>query len=113
MKRVILIALIVLAVLFVLWALFYPTEADAHPRPCGPARGYVGLLERTHGETLSAIGVTTNGHRFAIVSSKTGTWSALVMNPNTRTACLLEAGDGFEIIKRPEPEGAPASWGRQ
>ncbi len=63
-------------------------------------------LATKFGEVVQSRAITQQGHMFEVfVSHETGTWSAVMTNPNG-FACMVSAGQGFEnVALLPDPAG--------
>ena len=70
-------------------------QADA-PR-CAPHADMLALLAKHYGEAPKAVGIVNAARFIEILSSKSGTFTILVTQPDG-TACILAAGRDFEDV---------------
>ena len=82
-----------------------PWPAAAHPLPCSPREDVLAQLERKFGERPVAIGIANTGGLLELVATPSGsTWTVIVSTPQG-ISCLLAAGQNWQDIVPPEPEG--------
>lgn len=74
-------------------ALLIATSASAQGVPrCGDSKLMAETLAERYGEMPTAFGIQGNGTMLQLyVSSKTGTWTAVISMPN-KTSCIIAAG---------------------
>ncbi len=81
-----------------------PPQAGGTP-PCKPWRELAEELGRRYAERPVAFGLQSNGSLLQVFASEaTGTWTLVTMHPSG-TACLIGAGESWEIF--PEPNTDP------
>lgn len=79
-----------------------PTLAGAQGMLCGVRAEIVAELETRYGETRHSYGYAPRQGVFEVFVSESGTWTITLTNPNG-TACLMAAGEAFEVEKPIEP----------
>jgi len=68
----------------------------ATPR-CAPHADMLAVLAKQYGEAPQAIGIVNESRFVEVLSSKEGTFTILVTQPNGM-ACILAAGQDFEEV---------------
>ena len=64
---------------------------------CGERADFLAQLQKRHGETPSAIGLSSNGQVLEVLTSKGGSWTILITSPQGKT-CLVAAGEAWESL---------------
>ena len=67
---------------------------------CAPRANLVEKLKAEFNEEPDAVGVTTNGGLFEVLSSSEGTWTVLATGPNG-VSCLVLSGEGWQTRTEP------------
>ena len=71
--------------------------AQAGTPRCAPHADMLSVLAKKYSETPQAIGIVNGDHVIEVLSSKGGTFTILVTQPNGM-ACILAAGQDFEEV---------------
>ena len=80
-----------------------PAHAGGAP-PCKPWRELAAELGRRYAERPVALGLQSNGNLLQVFASEaTGTWTLVTMHPSG-TACLIGAGDSWDISPKPNAD---------
>ena len=80
-----------------------PPQAGGAP-PCKPWRELAEELGRRYAERPVAFGLQGNGNLLPVFASgATGTWTLVTMHPSG-TACLIGAGDSWEVFPKPNTD---------
>jgi len=80
--------------------LLAPTESSAQTQAsCGPRHELVKLLSDRYKEDPVGIGLSQPGQVLEVFASQAGTWSMVMTMPDGK-ACLIAAGDNWEMVTR-------------
>jgi hypothetical protein len=71
--------------------------AEANAPRCAPHADMLALLARHYGEVPQAVGLINQNRVVEVLSSRQGTFTILVTQPNGMT-CILAAGQDFEEV---------------
>lgn len=98
-------ALVAVFVIVALFGLTVATVGYGHELSClkdgATAFEY---LEKRHGETVAVQGVTNTGWAFFVATNpETLSWTAFAINPQNGFACMIDSGDGLELIEPKVP----------
>ena len=75
------------------------------PVTCGPSEQYLEVIREEYGEELIWMSegiAVSNGSKLynsLWVNHKTQTWSFVVVNKATQTACVFTSGEGFQFFE--------------
>ena len=86
----------ILCVALILQAMF-PNPAAAAQLSCGDRAQIVATLEQHYAEKSKAIGVSSEGAVFEVLTSAEGSWTLLVSFADNRT-CVIATGEAWEIL---------------
>lgn len=64
---------------------------------CTDRDSMVKHLGDRHSESRQALGLVSNGNMIEVLTSKSGSWSIIITNPQG-VACLVAAGEAWESI---------------
>lgn len=71
----------------------------ASAQVCGKHEDFAKTLEKDHGETLAAVGLSNQGHAVQFfLNEKTGSFTVMLSRPDG-SACLVDAGQGAARVK--------------
>ena len=99
-KRVWIDRTILCAVLITIVLIFqamFPNPAAAAQLACGDRMQIVAALEQHHAEKTKAIGISSEGAVFEVLTSAGGSWTLLVSFPDDRT-CVIASGKAWETL---------------
>ena len=71
------------------------------PMACGDRAAITKHLTDQYAENPTSLGLASNGSVFEVFTSKRGSWTVLLTNPNGIT-CLLGSGEHWENNKLPQ-----------
>ena len=65
---------------------------------CGERAEFLKYLGTKHNEAPTAMGMTRSGQLIEVLSSRKGSFTIIVTNPQGRS-CMVAAGDAWEAVK--------------
>ncbi|MCB5176050.1 hypothetical protein [Microvirga lenta] len=71
---------------------------------CGPRDQLVKVLSEQYKESPVSIGLAQPGRVVEVFASSSGTWSMVMTMPNG-TACMIAAGENWEMLSRVKGTG--------
>jgi hypothetical protein len=80
------------------------TPAAAQQARCAPREEVLQHLAKTYLEQPAAVAVTQQGALMEVLTSASGTWTALISMPDG-TSCLLAAGEGWRSLPQEDFDG--------
>lgn len=80
------------------------SKAHGQEPQCGERDQVHELLAKKFKEVPIAMGVTNTGGLIEVLTSKTGSWTMLLIAPSGK-ACLVAAGEGWRTLEWIDPEG--------
>lgn len=75
------------------------SKARGQEPQCGERHQVHRLLAKKFKEVPIAAGVTNTGKLIEVLTSKTGSWTMLLITPSGR-ACLVAAGEGWRTMEQ-------------